>query len=81
MKRLTAQQLYDACRNHQFLLLRYAKDNSVIAVNCKIARFKMFDEFKTKDSATKFISYNPCGFMEYITNKVTFFTNQPPHLK
>lgn len=75
MKNITAKQLYDACRNHKFLLLRYAKDNSVIAVNCKIARFKMFDEFKRKDSATKFISYNTCGFMEYISNKVPFYSS------
>lgn len=72
MRNLTAQQLYDACMNHQFLILRYSIDNSVIAVNCKIARLKQFNKFKRKDSQTKFISYAPCGFMEYITKKVPF---------
>ena len=76
MKNLTAKQLYDACINHKFLVLRYEKDNSIIAVNCKIARFKMFDEFKKKDSPTKFIGYYPCGFMEYISNKVPFYSKK-----
>jgi len=73
MKNLTAQQLYDACRNHQFLVLRYAKDNSVIAVNCKIIRSNYLDKFKTSEQTTKFISYFPCGFMEYISKKVPFY--------
>lgn len=76
MKNLTAQQLYDACRNHQFLILRYARDNSIIAVNCKIARLKNLDEFKTMNSPTKFISYNPCGFMQYISNKVPYYSKR-----
>ena len=72
MKNLTAQQLYEACMNHRFLILRYSSDNSVIAVNCKVARLKILSKFKTIEQPTKFISYMPCGFMEYISKKVPF---------
>lgn len=72
MKNLTAQQLYEACMIHRFLILRRSKDNSVIAVNCKIARFSILSKFKSVKQQTKFISYHPCGFMEYITKKVPF---------
>ena len=70
---LTAQQLYNACMNHRFLILRYSRDNTTIAVNCRIARFTYLSKFKDSEQPTKFISYTPCGFMEYITNKVPFF--------
>jgi len=75
MRNLTAQQLYQACINHRFLMLRYAKDNSIIAVNCKIIRFKYLSKFKSIDQPTKFIGYIPCGFMEYISLKIPFLIN------
>jgi len=72
MRNLTAQQLYEACMNHRFLILRYAKDNSIIAVNCRIIRCKYLSKFKHSEQSTKFISYYPCGFMEYISKKIPF---------
>lgn len=69
---MTAQQLYEACMNHRFLILRYRKDNYIVGVNCKIARLTVLSKFKSVKQQTKFISYYPCGFMEYITHKVKF---------
>lgn len=73
MRNLTCQQLYNACKNHQFIILRYSGDNSLIAINCKIVTLKKFDKFKTMNSSSDFISFIPCGFMEYISKKFPFF--------
>ena len=70
---MTAGQLYNACKSHQYLVLRYANVKLTIAVNCKLAMLKRFDEFKDNDIKTKFISYYPCGFMEYISKKIPYY--------
>jgi len=76
MKNISAQKLYEACMNHRFLILRYSSDNLVIAVNCKIARLTVLSKFKNINQPTKFISYSPCGFMEYITKKAPFIVSK-----
>lgn len=76
MKNLTAQQLYELCKMHRFLILRYKSDNSIIAVNCKVARLTILSKFEKIDQPTKYISYSPCGFMEYISLKIPFIIDK-----
>lgn len=71
-KNLTKKQLYEACQKHEYLLLRYYPDNSLVAVNTRIARFKKFDIMKYDEKESNYSSFIPCTFSEYITYKTPF---------
>lgn len=72
MKNLTKKQLFKACQNHRFLILRFSYDNSVMAVNTRIAKLKRFAGVEEENRETNFISLNPCSFHEYINLKKPF---------
>lgn len=68
---ITKKQLYWICHNYKFIILRY-NDNTVMAINCKIAKLKQFDKVMNDNSETAFISWRTCEFSEYIHFKEGF---------
>lgn len=71
-KTLTSAQLFNACKNNRFILVRHYSDYRVHAINCGIYKFKRFTKHKRDQTETNYISFIPCNFMEYISNKVPF---------
>lgn len=70
---LTVRQLYDACQEHKYLLLRF-RSGYQMGVNCGIAKIAQRLNPKNLDGQTDFISYKPCGLEEYIQNKNPHYT-------
>lgn len=68
---LTVKQLYDACQNHNYLLLRFASGYQM-GVNCKVAAIAQRLNPKEWEKETDFVSYKPCGLNEYIEHKHPF---------
>jgi len=74
MKRLTRKQVFAACLNYDFLKFR-TPDGCQVSINAKIAFFKRFTSFRNSGAPTRFISYEPIDFMEYLRTKDTFFSH------
>jgi len=72
MENLTCSRLYEICQEHDYVLLRLAKNNALMGVNCRIARMPRFETFASDKHHTEFISYIPCTFQEYISYKHPF---------
>ena len=70
-KNLTIGQLTKACNSHKYLLLRF-KDNTVMGINTKISELSHKRFSHNNETETQFISYRPCGFHSYISNKYPF---------
>jgi hypothetical protein len=70
MKSLTILQLKKAMKQYDFILLRY-RDNSLCGVNCKMLKF-LIKKPHSDNSFTNYISFIPCNFNQYITNKIPF---------
>lgn len=71
---MTCEDLYNACKKHDFLLLRTV-GGGVIAVNTRcveVAKRRTYSSNRT----TVFISYRPCNFQTYITYKQPFNKDQ-----
>ena len=70
---LTAKQLYNICLKNKYIIVRYV-NGQITAINCKVVTLKIFDNIKNKNHHTRFISYKPCSFMDYISNKTPFMS-------
>ena len=68
---MTRKQLNEVCMNNDYIILRY-DNNSVSALNCKAAFLSRFKNVPKDDTKTKYIGWQKCSFMEYISLKTTF---------
>jgi len=73
IKPLTVKDLMKICSENKYVLLR-ERDGHLSAINCKISplAFRKFNP--KKNIETCFVSYLPCSFHEYISNKIPFIT-------
>ena len=71
MKYLTVKQLYNACQNHSYLLLRFGSGYQM-GINCKAAKIAQRLNPKEWEKETSIVSYKPCGLNEYIEHKHPF---------
>jgi hypothetical protein len=70
VKTLTLGKLRKVCQEHKYLIVR-EKGGFTMAVNTGIANLRASKQLP--DSAkSNYISYFPCDFQEYISNKVPF---------
>ena len=68
---MTFEQLQKALENNNYILLR-THWGLVLAVNCKAKRL-MINRYKfNPKTKSSFISFTPCSFSEYISNKTPF---------
>jgi hypothetical protein len=72
MKNMTVRQLYDACQNHRYLLLRLPSGYKM-GVNGRVAKLAQRLSPKEWEKETDFVSYKFCGILEYIEHKHPFF--------
>jgi len=70
-ERLTVRQLYAACQNNRYLLLRLPCGGQV-GVNCRVASIAQRRNPQDWNGITKFISFRPCNIAEYIEHKIPF---------
>jgi len=71
MERLTFKKLKNICNENKFIALRYYYSDRVIGFNCAVLKLGMYK--KTPPSKkTRFVSYQPISFGEYIRIKVPF---------
>lgn len=73
---MTIAQVLKAVGSNNFIVLR-ERDNSTIGINCKILKTKTIRKILTEkhlNTKTRFYSYFPCNFMEYISEKVPFYS-------
>ncbi len=68
---LTVKELKKACEKHKYLLCR-RYDNELVGINAKIAPLALKLNPPPDYHHTKFVSYQPCDFMTYITYKWGF---------
>lgn len=69
MKRMTFKQILSACNNHKYIIFRHGSGFTA-AFNSKIAQFSIEKHKPNMESESKFISYQPCSFNQYISNKI-----------
>lgn len=70
-KNLTYHQVYHILMKNRYVLLR-EENNLLIGVNCDIINTKKFPKIIGNNNLSNFVSYIPCGFMEYLNHKVRF---------
>jgi hypothetical protein len=71
MKTMTVGELIKACEANRFLLVR-PQIGPPYAVNARIWPIIQRRERNPMDKRTKIISFRPCGYQEYISNKIPF---------
>jgi len=71
MYRITRRQLYKACINNDYIILR-RYNNSVTVLNCKIAFLSRFQDVPKDKTRTKYFGWRKCSFQEYISYKTPF---------
>ena len=71
MKNMTVKQIKKVCSEHKYILLRL-ESGALVGINCKIGKFaeKMHEYSDTHE--TKYVSYIPCSFHEYLNYKYPF---------
>jgi hypothetical protein len=67
---MTSAQLEIILSSNPFVMLRHYKGYTM-AVNSKVSSIAKRGRV---DIETDFVSYRPCNFMEYISNKTPFIT-------
>jgi hypothetical protein len=67
-KFLTVAELYNACKAHKFLLLRFPTGYQM-GVNCKVADIAIRRKQYKDTDETAFTSFKPCSLIEYIEHK------------
>jgi hypothetical protein len=73
IKSLTVKKLHQICSQNKYILLR-ERGGILVGVNCKVSPIG-FKKFKGNINVpTNFVSYFPCSFHEYISNKIPFLT-------
>ena len=68
---LTVKQLYKACLNNSYLLVRFPSGRQM-GINTKIADLIFKKKNYKYNKKTDFVSYLPCSFNEYISKKHVF---------
>lgn len=73
MGNLTVRQLYAACKQNQYLLVRH-QQGVVVGINCKAVDMALVRNWCDKQSAkpTQWVSLMPCSFHQYISHKMPF---------
>ncbi len=66
---MNRNQIRKACEKNKYLLLRLYSGYQM-GINCKVIDFQIKKNHGNQE--TDYISYRPCGFMEYISNKHPF---------
>lgn len=72
MRNMTVAELYEACMENRYLLLRFASGYQM-GINCKIAPLARKKIDNSDDSETDFVSYIPCDLITYIQHKHPFY--------
>jgi hypothetical protein len=72
---LTFNQLYEACKIHSFLLLRF-KSGHLMGINTKVADIARKKKRYPHNKKTEFIGFIPCDFQTYISKKNPFYAKQ-----
>jgi len=70
IQKLTVDQVKKAGAQNKFIAFRHS-DGSVVGINTGIMKFRQFSVL-LPTTRTKFVSYYPISFMEYITIKIPF---------
>jgi len=73
MKNITAKQLNEICKAHDFILARFPNGYKM-GINCKVANLQSVKKRYNPKNITSFVSYKPCGILEYIQHKHPFIT-------
>lgn len=71
---MTIKQVKEAMNNFKFIMLR-DKSGEYQAINTKILKCKKIEIALSKlneNKRSKFVSFKPCSFHEYISKKTTF---------
>jgi hypothetical protein len=71
MKNLTVKQLLNICKENRYILARYP-DGFQVGINCKIAKIAQKNQNYNPTKETRFVSYLPCSFNEYLNNKAPY---------
>ena len=71
MRNLTAHQLTEAAKKHDYIVVRHWSGVKV-GVNCRFVLTKSMQYKARNNPETRFMSYYPCSFMEYISLKEPF---------
>jgi hypothetical protein len=76
VRTLTVNQLLKACEKHSFILAREYKTNIVHGINCGVINLEKVEHSTLNRGCeeTNYISFKPCDFHEYISNKIAFLT-------
>jgi hypothetical protein len=75
MQNLTVKQLTEACNNNKYLLLRF-RSGHLMGVNCRVADIVKKRQHYPDTQETDFISFIPCGLLEYIEHKAKYYIPQ-----
>jgi len=67
--RLTKNQLFKACKKHNYLLVRDT-NNQLIGLNSKVAKLIK----NRKNEKLSLIGYQPCDFHTYLSFKIPFIS-------
>ena len=67
---MTIQNVLNACLKNKYILLRF-RDGTQFGVNTKIVNSAMKKNPKM-EKESQFISFVPCSFHQYISNKQPF---------
>lgn len=70
-RRMTAQEVDNACKANNYLLLRSAA-GFLYGVNGRMSEYAKRQKGFNPKQETKFVGFIPCGLHEYITHKVPF---------
>lgn len=72
MKPMTVRMLLNACSQYRFIIVRTSYGQ--VAMNAKIATIAI-RKYGTHGKTSVF-GFKPCGFQEYITKKVGFYSKE-----
>ena len=68
---MTGNELYEACKKHRYLLLRYSSGR-LMGTNSKVADIMLKKSYVDLTKELKVKSYIPCSFNTYINYKHPF---------
>jgi hypothetical protein len=64
-------ELWSATQRHDYLAVRWS-DGTVTGVNSRLALLNDHNLYPIDDTETRFVSYHPISFQEYIRIKTPF---------
>lgn len=71
VKYLTVGQVKNICSKHEYILVKCI-DNVPVGINCKVSKIALKKRDYKDHEKTSIISYMPCNFHEYISQKGKF---------